>query len=138
MASKYKALGSLIDKYSYISAAELFLGKETSLFVPLKKSGWPDMTIGVILSRQIESLEQSRWKPEVQVALEGILQDLNSVYNETFPLHYAKFVARQMELAYYANNTDLNLGEIADKAQSVLLNSVSLWNRYIVFELMRV
>jgi separase len=99
-SSATKQLATLIDRVTYIGVCELLLDA-TSVSLHSIEFDAPCIT-GVLLERQIDSLEGSKWKDGVQNAVVQLLTDVLSVYGPDMPIRRARVLLKCMEFAYHA------------------------------------
>jgi separase len=79
--------------------------------------------VGAILERQVESLYNSLWKPNVQSVVAGLLSDCISTYDsENRPIRRASVMIRALELAYYtgAVDGDIQLAKSSEEIKALL------------------
>jgi separase len=79
--------------------------------------------VGAILERQVESLCNSLWKPNVQSVVVSLLSDCISTYDsESRPIRRASVMLRALELAYYtgAVDGDIQLAKSSDEIKALL------------------
>ena len=100
----HKAVGVMIDRITYMGAAELFLEENTSLLQPLRSSQHQhaDIVIAAVLERQIQSLEESKWKPTVSKVIDSLFQHLVGVSTNLDPIRRAKVGIAQLEHMYFS------------------------------------
>lgn len=129
--SEYKSIGNMIDKVTYIGAAELFLTKDTSLRPLLLDAR--ALVVGTILERQIRSLDLSRWKPEISEVVECLLKDLSETYGNDHPIRRAKALLAQIEHAYFSGNTSLHFraDELAEEIHELLEREAGLFSEVV-------
>lgn len=118
-------MGDMIDRITYLGAAELFLEKEASLLKSLTSAGVPTLCIGAVLERQIDSLEASKWKPEIQRVIACLLDDLLVIYTAEYPIRRARVILRLLEHSYFTGSSDVTPDELGDQTQSLLSSEVS-------------
>jgi separase len=95
-----KQLGTLVDRLSYLGACELLMdGSRVSL--ASLDFGNP-VIIGVLLERQVESLEAHRWRESVQPVLARLLIDTLRIYTQNMPIRRARVLLKCMDFAYHA------------------------------------
>ncbi|CAA7261156.1 unnamed protein product [Cyclocybe aegerita] len=106
-----KQLVSLIDRVSYLGACNLLLPpNEISLRSNVHGSASPLLdpaTVGILLERQLDSLEPSRWKDGIRGVSVKLLRDALDVYDlrtpdgsRLTPVRRARIVVRCMEFVY--------------------------------------
>ncbi len=117
---EYKALGNLIDRVTYIGAAELFLERDTSLLGAVRDL--PSVVKTAILERQVISLNESKWKPAVGKVIETLLSDLLQILGDDQPIRRAKLLIAQLEHIYYSGNAiqTFRVEEISDEVRRLL------------------
>ncbi|KAG1731550.1 peptidase family C50-domain-containing protein [Suillus lakei] len=103
-----KQLGGIIDRLTYAATCELFLPPaEVSLFTVLKPGAITDEVLGLLLERQISTLEPCLRKDGVQIILCGLLRDALSVYKATVvPLRRVRVLLKCMEFLWKDGNAD--------------------------------
>lgn len=89
---QHQSIYTAIERISYIGAAELFLGKDTSLRKLGEELRLPLPLVGLLLEGQIRALERSSWKQEMQTAIFGIFDDVLAIYMNGYPVRYARYV----------------------------------------------
>lgn len=106
-----KQLGGIIDRLTYAATCELFLPlAEVSLLTARKPGVITDEVLGLLLERQISTLEPCLRKDSMQIILRGLLRDALSVYKATvIPLHRARVLLKCME--FLLKDGDANGGE---------------------------
>ncbi|TDL24888.1 hypothetical protein BD410DRAFT_766456 [Rickenella mellea] len=110
----YQQIGSMIDRLTYIGAADLFLHRGVSLLEPLRTGGVPTCCIGAVLERQILGLDSSKWKPAIQEVIRALLDDLLLVYGSEYPIRRAKAMVKSLEHAYFSDPMSLHADEIGE------------------------
>ena len=95
-----KQLGGIVDRVTYLGACELLL---ESPQVSLRSIGMGDKNItGVLVERQLESLEGNRWKVDVQVVVRGLLGDALAVYGEEeMPVWRVRVLLKCLDFVYH-------------------------------------
>ncbi|KAI0747689.1 peptidase family C50-domain-containing protein [Daedaleopsis nitida] len=120
-----RQLGALLDRVTYIGACELFqtpsnvsaLSWFPAVGEELDQSG--KCIVGVLLERQIASLEESRWKQGVKQVLEALIDDALLVYDpEERPLRYVRVLLKKMEAAYHTEQGEIK--GASDEVQALL------------------
>ncbi|KAG1775528.1 peptidase family C50-domain-containing protein [Suillus placidus] len=103
-----KQLGGIIDRLTYTATCELFLStSEVSLHTSLKPGIISDEVLGLLLERQISTLEPCLRKDGVQTIVRGLLRDALSVYKATvLPLRRARVLLKCMELLWKDGNAN--------------------------------
>lgn len=116
-SSALKQLANIVDRVTYMATCELFLDharvslSQPSLWTSTK--GPDHDIIGALLERQIHSLEASRWKPNVKLAVARLLLDSSGVYRaEIMPIRRARILLRWLEFAYHGGSTEGLEGDI--------------------------
>lgn len=124
---EHPQLAAMIDRLTYMGAAELFLDGETSLLHSLRSQPRtiPTLAIGAIIEHQKRSLEESKWKPKVQRVIACLLEDLLSLYDEEYPLRRARCLIWKIEAAYFSDEQEMNVDVIAQDALEALADDVS-------------
>ena len=124
---EHSQLATMIDRLTYIGAAEIFLGRETSLLKPLQSKGIEKIVIATVVERQKKSLEESKWKRKVQRVLMELLDDLVSLYDATeYPIRRARVIVWKLELACSSNEGSEDVEALAKEALDALMVDVSL------------
>jgi separase len=125
-----KQLGSIIDKLTYLGTCDLFLDpEEISLRTRLRN--FPAAFTGVILARQIESLESSLWKEGVRSAIKVLLAHSLEIHEESeMPIQKARTLIRCLDFMYHssAENVDgmgWHVEQMGREVEMVLCNIVS-------------
>lgn len=108
-----KQLATLVDRVSYIGACELLLPPEEVSLRPrgivLSPGSCPPelSVVGIIIERQLDSLESSRWKEGVKSVFLQLLKDALGVYSTKaqdgstlMPVRRARVLIRCLELIY--------------------------------------
>ncbi|KAG1788751.1 peptidase family C50-domain-containing protein [Suillus plorans] len=103
-----KQLGGIVDRLTYTVTCELFLpASEVSLHTALKPGVISDEVLGLLLERQISTLEPCLRKDSVQTIVRGLLQDVLLVYKATvLPLRRARVLLKCMELLWKDGNAN--------------------------------
>ncbi|PCH34363.1 hypothetical protein WOLCODRAFT_95323 [Wolfiporia cocos MD-104 SS10] len=111
--SALQQLGTIVDRVTYMAACELFLDPSTlsakSWFmnIDMNTDSWNSI-VGSLLERQIASLSESRWKPNVHRIMRQLVQDALNVYDSLAqPIRHARVLLQALELEYYAGEKDL-------------------------------
>lgn len=118
---------TMIDRLTYIAAAELYLGGKASLMQPLQDAHIPKLCTGSILIRQVQSLGDSRWKPAIREVVGHLLRDLVSIYGSQYPIRRSRALVLQLEHMYYGD-ANLNIWQVETVVrdiQSILSVDVS-------------
>ncbi|KAI9061528.1 hypothetical protein FKP32DRAFT_1654199 [Trametes sanguinea] len=129
--SALKHLAALIDRVTYMSTCELFHPPES---VPV--CAWPDFTnmaedehtrtaiMGVLMERQLASLEECRWKSGVRQAMDGIAAGAERAYEQAgYRVRRARVLVRKLEMGYYGEVGDDQYGSakrLGDEVESLL------------------
>jgi hypothetical protein len=103
-----------VERVTFLAINELLLPADQ---VPLNHALHPNGTqectpemclfISVILEKQLEVLEKSKWKPHVRAALQPVLSGLSVVYKQSQrPAQVARMMVKTMELMYSAPMED--------------------------------
>lgn len=133
-AESHKQVCAMIDRLTYIGAAEIFLEKRVSLLQPLQEANVSDLVISAVLMRQIRSLDESRWKPSVQRVIELLLEDLLSVLSKKHPVRRSRALVMQLEHFYYDESSSmLRVASNVAEVQNLLKDTVC--RRHIVSSL---
>ncbi|KAH8099548.1 peptidase family C50-domain-containing protein [Cristinia sonorae] len=97
-------LGVLIDRVTYMGICELFMNPE-DVSLARHFTVQDDATrvvVGILLERQIQSLEPSRYKPAVKTAISTLLDKSLDVYSSnTFPIRRAGIWVKWLEISYF-------------------------------------
>ncbi|KAJ7173997.1 cysteine peptidase C50 [Mycena crocata] len=112
-------LGTIVDRVTYLGTCELLLGPQTVSLVSL---GLGDASIvGALLERQVQSLNDSRWKESTRSAIRAFLCAILEIYVETtMPVRRARTYLRCLEFAYHAGPESLaNLCSPAEMGEEV-------------------
>ncbi|KAF7338167.1 Cysteine peptidase C50 [Mycena venus] len=112
-------LGTIVDRVTYLGACELLLSPEKVSALSL---GLGDANLtGVLLERQIQSLDGSRWKENTRNVVQAFLRDALKVYREIdMPVRRARTLVRCLDFAYYAGPEGLaDLGSPSDMGEEV-------------------
>ncbi|KAG6920238.1 hypothetical protein DXG01_005007 [Tephrocybe rancida] len=100
LSSATKQLATIIDRVTHLSACELLM---ESSAVSLKSLGLTDAGVtGVLLERQIESLESARWKDGVPMTISHLLHDTLDVYGPEMPVRRVRVLLKCLELMYHS------------------------------------
>jgi separase len=125
--TEHQQLAAMIDRLTYMGAAELFLEGDTSLLRPLQSRGVHPLVIAAIIDRQKRSLEESKWKPKVRKVVKGLLDDLSSLYDAAeYPIRRARANIWKLEMACSSNEGELYIDALAQEALETLSVEVSL------------
>jgi separase len=89
---------------------------------PLRENSpnFGDIAVGAILERQIDGIEGSSWKENVQDLVSKLLQDALFLYGDRWPVRRARVLLRCLEFSYYTgpgklgSEPDLLIGEIEE------------------------
>ena len=148
-----KQLVSLVDRISYIGTCELLLPtEEISLKSAVNCAATPESShganptivdpriVGVLLERQLDSLEPSRWKESVRGVFVRLLRDALDVYrvdegvidnSNGMPVRRARVLVRCMEFVYRDHGQDecstfgfANVDEIGCEIERLVMMSV--------------
>jgi separase len=95
-----RQLGDIIDRVTYLGTCELLLEPHQISLLPVDMG---EKTItGILLERQLESLEGSRWKMPVQAVVQRLLSDALAVYgDEDMPVRRARVLLKCLDFAYH-------------------------------------
>ena len=89
-----------MNRFTYLGISELLLDVRS---VSLRSIGIDDRPItGALLEQQIDSLEGSKWKDGVQIAVAQLLKDALDAYALYMPVRRARVLLKCMEFAYHA------------------------------------
>ncbi|KAJ7632765.1 cysteine peptidase C50 [Roridomyces roridus] len=93
-------LAAIVDRVTYLGACELLLSTEN---VSLRSLGLGIHVTGVLLERQIQSLDKSRWKESTRTVVQALLLAALEVYGpEEMPVRRARTLLRCLEYSYHA------------------------------------
>ncbi|KAJ6525608.1 peptidase family C50-domain-containing protein [Mycena capillaripes] len=112
-------LGTIVDRVTYLGACELLLSPEKVSALSL---GMSDANItGALLERQIQSLDDSRWKESTRTMVQALLRAALDVYDETnMPVRRARTLLRYLDFSYHAGPETLgDLGAPRDMGEEV-------------------
>jgi hypothetical protein len=104
---RYKPLGSLIDRVTCIATYELLRSPgEISLKEKVGRL-YPSSQIfraivGVILERQLDALGRNIWKDGARSLAKYLLDQLSSLYEDTWPLRKMRILVRRLEFSYFS------------------------------------
>ncbi|KAG2136721.1 peptidase family C50-domain-containing protein [Suillus clintonianus] len=103
-----KQLGGIVDRLTYAATCELFLPPtEVSLLTVLKSGAISDEVLGLLLERQISTLEPCIRKDGVEIIVRGLLQDALSVYKAAvLPLPRVRILLKCMEFLWRDGNAN--------------------------------
>ena len=118
----------MIDRLTYIGAAEIFLDDGASLLRPLRDIKVSNLVVGAVITRQIRSLDESRWKPPIQKVIGHLLNDLLIVYASENPVLRSRALVWQLEHFYYIEtaNPSVQVNENIEEIRSLLKDKVGL------------
>lgn len=130
-----KQLGGIVDRLTYAATCELFLPtSEVSLHTALRPGVVSDEVVGLLLERQILTLEPCLRKDGVQIIVRGLLRDALSVYKATvLPLRRARVLLRCMELLW--KDVNHNGGEPSWTAERLGEEVLNLLNVEVILYL---
>ncbi|KAM5541905.1 hypothetical protein V8D89_004634 [Ganoderma adspersum] len=132
-SSALKQLGALLDRVTYIAACELFHAPEVVSASSWFSAGASNLdddaakcVLGALLERQLNGLEESKWKPGIQNFLRQLLHDAVEVYTAPErPLRRARVLLKKLELSYHSSSTSGkqpdNVLQYDKEAQALLL-----------------
>ncbi|KAG1748438.1 peptidase family C50-domain-containing protein [Suillus paluster] len=103
-----RQLGAIIDRFTYAATCELFLPpSEVSLLTSLKPGALRGEVLGLLLERQISTLEPCLRKDGVQTIVCALLQDALAAYQATdLPLCRIRVLLKCMEFLWKRNAND--------------------------------
>jgi separase len=132
-----KQAAVIIDRVTYMAACELLRPPAQVSLRQLRRSiainGASNFeeerccVVGAILERQVESLCNSLWKPNVQSVVVGLLSDCISTYDpEKRPIRRASVMLKALELAYYTGTVDgdIQLAKSSEEIKALLETEV--------------
>ncbi|KAG6876419.1 hypothetical protein C0992_013023 [Termitomyces sp. T32_za158] len=95
-----KQLAAVVDRLTNLSACELLMEPSA---VSLSSLHVDDGSIiGVLLERQIESLESIRYKENVTKVVSCLLHDTLKIYGSDMPVRRARILVKWLEYMYYS------------------------------------
>ncbi|KAF8986511.1 peptidase family C50-domain-containing protein [Cyathus striatus] len=133
-SSQVKQIMSIVDRVTYMGACELFLSPEEVSLRPSDiildsrsansssqsedpqppKVFFDPRIIGLLLERQLKSLESCRWKEGVKPIYSKILKDLGATYRDTIgermPIRRARVILKWIEFVFSADSDEKNEG----------------------------
>lgn len=107
---------------------DVFIGHEEAILDQTRRT-----VIGALLERQIESLEGSKWKPNIRKAIDFFIAESLEVYDATcMPVRRARMLLKSLEMTYHmqdgADQTGLTdktyIGDVAVEADRLLTAEV--------------
>lgn len=128
LSASVTQLGVLIDRITYMGTCELFLEPhQVSLrhLLPVEDDAG-SIVVGVLLERQIHSLEPSRHKPAVKRTISVLLKDALDVYalDGKLPIRRAGIWLKWLENSYFGgpdfNVFPVDVKAIGDETQKLL------------------
>ncbi|KAL4242854.1 hypothetical protein ABKN59_011524 [Abortiporus biennis] len=130
LVTSLKPIASLVDRVTYIACCELLLPpKDVSLLAlwsPLGNS-IDRLAVGVLLERQIVSLQSSLYKPNVRQLVKSLLKDCLEVYKpDIHPIRRAGILIRILEDHYFETGGDSINEEEVEREVKALLNQKEL------------
>ncbi|KAI8971333.1 peptidase family C50-domain-containing protein [Trametes punicea] len=130
-APPLKHLAALVDRVTYMGTCELFLAPES---IPV--SAWQGFAalveddlqrssiLGVLMERQLASLEECRWKSGVKEALDAITSEAEVLYQQAgCTVRRTRVLVRKLEMRYHDGGGDNHYAvvkQLGEKIQSLL------------------
>nr|GAT53299.1 cysteine peptidase C50 [Mycena chlorophos] len=114
-------LGNIVDRITSLGLSDLFLPPEK---ISLRSVGH-GVVAGVLLERQVRSLEGSRWKDNARSLICALLDDALAVYSEAeLPVRKARTLTRVLESAYHVGPEHVTAfgspAEVGDQVEHLL------------------
>lgn len=108
---KYKPLGGLIDRVTYIATYELLRPPgEISLRKIIERLVLdPKLSraiAGVIMERQLDALGRNLWKDGARSLAKHLLDELSSLYEDAWPVRKMRILVRRLEFSYFSAVAD--------------------------------
>ena len=125
-SASLKQLGTIIDRLTHIGCCELLLEPgRVSLKATMETR--PPAIAGIIIERQLNSLNGMVQKEGVRRLGVQLLLDAKSVYREdTMPIRRARVLVRSLDLVYHTQEVEIDgPEEVANEAERLLTNTVS-------------
>ncbi|GJJ15000.1 hypothetical protein Clacol_009271 [Clathrus columnatus] len=116
---RFKRTGNLIERITYIAAFDLIMQEHTSLHIDLV-SEVPSQILGLILEQQVTSLEKGASKPEVKLAIDGLLKDTLKLYDTQYPIRRARILIWRVRLAYRNDDMEFPTSTVIAEIFSLL------------------
>ncbi|KAI0029237.1 peptidase family C50-domain-containing protein [Vararia minispora EC-137] len=111
-----KQLGAVIDRVTYMAACELTREPEAVSLkyigdnIVISRKEHRACAVGLIVERQLQSLEGSLWKENAQRAGASLLRDALGLYDvETRPVRRAATLLQCLEFLYYIDKAGVDL-----------------------------
>ena len=104
---RYKPLSGLIDRVTCVAAYEL-LRSPGEISLKGKIEGLdlnPQLSIaiiGAILERQLDTLGRNVWKENARSLAKHLLDQLSSLYEDTWPIRKMRILVRRLEFSYFS------------------------------------
>jgi separase len=125
-SASLKQLGTIIDRLTHIGSCELLLEPgRVSLKATMETR--PPAIAGIIIERQLNSLNGMVQKDGVRRLGVQLLLDAKSIYREdTMPIRRARVLVRSLNLVYHTQEVGIDSPEeVAKEAERLLTNTVS-------------
>jgi separase len=108
---RYRPLGSLIDRVTFIATHELLRSPgDISLKEKMKHLDLnPQLSraiVGVILERQLDALGRNIWKDGARLLAKHLLDELSSLYEDVWPVRKMRILVRRLEFSYFSAVAD--------------------------------
>ncbi|KAJ3553303.1 hypothetical protein NM688_g3687 [Phlebia brevispora] len=145
-----KHLGGIVDRLTYGGLCDLYLEPNAvSLATHLKAvfvghdtrhaTQVQSTVLGALLERQLETLEGSKWKPDIRKAMDLFLSALLEIYEAIhMPIRRARVMLKILEMAYHtpenlgASPIDkLHIRDIAAQADKLLTTETLHWDEHL-------
>ncbi|KAK7020489.1 cysteine peptidase C50 [Favolaschia claudopus] len=96
-------LGTVVDRLTYLGTSELLLPSEKVSAYSLCISD--TAILGILLERQTQSLEGSRWKEATRKVIQSFLCDTLKIFDETsMPVRRARTLVKCLDFTYHAGS----------------------------------
>jgi separase len=132
-SSSLKQLGTIIDKLTYLGSCELLL-EPSRVSLKITAAAYPPAITGILLERQLDSLNGTIRKEDVQELCMQLLADAKNVYREDeMPIRKARILVRALDLMYHTgSHGPENSEEIGKEAEKLLTRTVSPFVQYLI------